>query len=389
MNPQRIKILFVETYRHAAGGQRGLLDLVQHLDKTRFDPVVLIQGPGNLKEGLDQRRVRHVRKRLEPFKNRWLPFSWMLGVFPVMQVLRDEKPDIVHSNHLYVGRYSGRAAQRLGIPSLVTLRLVHEPEIFDRYNRWETLRCHSCIVSNSDRGREVFESDPEIKAKIITIKNGMDLERFSPWGDRDARKREVARKYGMPEDALVITQIASMVPQKGNEDLLKAFSLLAKKYPRAHLMLVGGAFAGTDNSPTITQMAEAAGIAHRVHMTNYVWDVVELLNLTDISVLASRDREGLPRSIIEAMACANPVVGTDVGGMRELIRDGENGFLISTRNTALLADRLDMLLADETLRHKLGTKGLEIARENHDIRGMMRSYEKVYLSLVEESRSGT
>ena len=76
MSSRRIKILYVETYTHVAGGQQGLLDLVQYMDREEFEPVVLIQGRGRLQEELEKRGVRNICKRLEPFKNRWLPFSW-------------------------------------------------------------------------------------------------------------------------------------------------------------------------------------------------------------------------------------------------------------------------------------------------------------------------
>jgi glycosyltransferase involved in cell wall biosynthesis len=382
MSSKRVKILFTETYTHAAGGQRGLLDLVSHLDKTEFEPVVLIQGPGKLEEELDRKGIRHITKRMEPFKNRWLPFSWLLGVGPVVEVIRAERPDIVHSNHLYVGRYSGRAAHKLGIPCLVTLRLVHEPEIWDRYNRWETLRKHDRIVANSDEGRFVFESDPLVKTKIMTIKNGMDLERFRPAADRASLRRKVGLPYGIDEKSVVITQIASMVPQKGNEDLTREFIELAKVNPALHLFLVGGEFAGTDNTKVIRTMAEAAGLASRVHLTKYVWDVSELLNLTDISVLASRDREGLPRSIIEAMACGNPVIATDVGGSRELVRNGETGFLIQPRDGKTLREALATLIGDVALRQTMGECALKLARENHDIRAMIEKYQNVYRELL-------
>lgn len=382
MPQRRTKILYAETYTHAAGGQRGLLDLVTYLDKDEFEPVVLIQGPGKLKDELDRKGIRSVQRRLEPFKNRWLPFSWTLGVGPVARVIAEEKPDVVHSNHMYVGRYSGRAARKLGVPCLVTLRLVHEPEAWDRWNRWETLRIHDRIVANSDEGRKVFESDPVIRPKISTVKNGMDLERFKPSADRAAIRRERGGPYGIGEGSVVITQIASMVPQKGNEDLTRAFLELARENPALHLFLVGGDFAGTDNSATIRSLAAAAGLSERVHLTDYVWDVVGLLNLSDISVLASREREGLPRSIIEAMACGNPVVATDVGGSRELVADGKSGYLIAPRDGRALKEALAALVADPAKRKAMGEEGLKAARAHHDIRDMMARYQAIYRELA-------
>jgi glycosyltransferase involved in cell wall biosynthesis len=381
---KRLKILFVETYTHVAGGQKGLLDLVEYMNKDEFEPVVLVQGPGRLKDELDKRGVRSVSRRLEPFKNRWLPFSWLIGVRPVLKVIAEERPDVVHSNHLYVGRYSGRAARRAGVPCLVTLRLVHTPEMFDRQNRWDTLKCHDRVVSNSDEGRVVFESDPEVRTRILTIKNGIDLEKFRPLPNRAEMRKTLGRDFGLSENSLVIAQIASMVPQKGNEELTRVFIDLCGAHPDLdlHLILVGGPFGRTDNSSVVRKLAAEAGLEHRVHLTSYVRNVEAFLNLADISVLCSREREGLPRSIIEAMACGNPVVGTDVGAMRELIHDGENGYLIPASDEETLRARLDTLIRDADLRRRMGAEGLRIAREHHDIRIMLERYQAIYRELA-------
>lgn len=374
----------METYTHVAGGQKGLLDLVEYMDKDEFEPVVLLQGPGRLKDELDKRGVRSVMQRMEPFKNQWMPFSWLTGVRPVLKAIARERPDIVHSNHLYAGRFSGRAARRAGLPCLVTLRLVHEPVPFDRQNRWDTLKCHDRIVANSDEGRVVFESDPEVRARILTIKNGIDLGKFRPFPDRQETRRELGREFGLREDSLVIAQIASMVPQKGNEELTRVFVDLCRAHPGIdlHLILVGGAFGRTDNSAVVKRIAAEAGLEGRLHLTSYVRNVEAFLNLADISVLNSREREGLPRSIIEAMACGNPVVGADVGAMRELIRDGENGFLVPARDMNVLRQRLDTLVRDPSLRKKMGAAGLAIAREHHDIRKMLGRYQAIYRELA-------
>jgi len=382
MASQRIKVLYTETYTHAAGGQRGLIDLVTHLDHSAFEPIILLQGPGKLRDAFEKLGVHIIQKRLEPFKNRWLPGSWLMGVGAVRKAIREVRPDIVHSNHLYVGRYSGRAAKAMGIPSLVTLRIVHQPEVFDRYNRLQTLAVHDRAVANSEAGRQVLSAYPDLYAKTQTIKNGMDLQRFRPLGAKSDFKVKMGGKYGLEAGSVVITQVASMVPQKGNEDLTRVFIDLAKKYPAIHLFLVGGAFMGTDNSRSILAMAKDAGLNHRIHLTDYVWDVAEFLNMTDISVLCSRDREGLPRSIIEAMACGNPVIGTDVGGMRELIGDGKNGYLVKAGDSLSLQRKLEALIADESLRREMGLAGLAMAQQHHDIRVMMARYQDLYRELA-------
>ncbi len=381
---RRLKILFVETYTHVAGGQKGLLDLVEYMNKDEFEPVVLLQGPGRLKDELDKRGIRSISRRLEPFKNQWMPFSWLMGVRPVLRVISQEQPDVVHSNHLYAGRFSGRAAKRARLPCLVTLRLVHEPVPFDRQNRWDTLKCHDRAVANSDEGRIVFESDPEVKSRIITIKNGIDLKKFRPFDNRRELRDTLGKDFGLNPDSLVIAQIASMVPQKGNEELTRVFIELCRAHPGMdlHLILVGGSFGRTDNSAVVKRLAAEAGLEDRLHLTSYVRNVEAFLNLADVSVLNSREREGLPRSIIEAMACGNPVVGADVGAMRELIRDGKNGFLVPARDTDVLRQSLDTLIRDAALRERMGAEGLRIAREHHDIRKMLERYQAIYRELA-------
>jgi len=380
-----IRILHTETYTHVAGGQRGLLDLVTYMDKERFEPIVLLQGPGKLKEGLDKVGVRTVVRRLEPFRNRWLPFSWRLGVPACRKVIQEVQPDVVHSNHLYVGRYSGRAAQELGVPALVTLRLVHEPEAWDRWNRWETMRIHRKVVSNSLEGMRVHESDPLLAGKLMAIPNGIDLERFRPHPDALQLRREEGGRLGIPENAIVIAQVASLIPQKGCDLLLEAFLRLAATEPRLHLVFVGGSFGCTDSGPDLRKKARQAGMAERIHLTNFVWDVPEFLNLADISVLASREREGLPRALIEAMACGNPIVATRVGGNKELVPEGRNGTLIEPGSADALEAALRPLVADPELRQSQGAEGLKLAQERYGIRRMIREYEEVYEELAQDS----
>jgi L-malate glycosyltransferase len=380
---KRIRILFVETYTHVAGGQKGLLELVEHLDKNVFEPFVLIQGTGNLSKGLADRGIPFIVKRLEPFKNRWLPFSWLLGVRPVSQAIRELKPDIVHSNHLYVGRYSGRAAQAMGIPSVVTLRVVHAPEIFNKYNVEHTLQCHSQIVSNSYAGANVFGYLTHLQHKLTTIQNGMNLDRFKPVDTIQELKIKYTQSLGIPSDSIIITQIASVVRQKGNEVLTQAFASLCATHPNIHLVFVGGPFNRAYNGDVLKKMAQDYGITERIHFTDFVWNVTEFLNITDICVLASIRHEGLPRCLIEALACGKPAIGTNVGGVSEIIDDGVNGFVVPPNNVEALANALNTLLCDKAMRLSFGQAGLQKAQEYFDIKVMIQKYQAIYTRLVQ------
>lgn len=191
------------------------------------------------------------------------------------------------------------------------------------------------------------------------IGNGVDLARFRP--DPSARAA-VRAELGVPADAVVALMTGRLVAEKGYPELFQA----AGQVPGLHLWCVGSRLA-SDHADPIGPAIEAAqaALGPRLRLLGYRADVPRLLAAADLFTLPSH-REGMPRSIIEAMATSLPVVATDIRGSRELVADGGTGLLVPVGEAAALAAALSRLAADATLRAALGAAGHARAAARHD-----------------------
>ncbi|MEQ8206304.1 MAG: glycosyltransferase family 4 protein, partial [Woeseia sp.] len=175
----------------------------------------------------------------------------------------------------------------------------------------------------------------------VTIHKGHRLE----WYDQ---KPADLTELGLPADAFVITCVANYRPRKGVEVLVEAMSLLPDDIP-AHLLLVGNM-----SGPRLDRKISESPAAHRIHRPGYRKDAPSISAASDVFCLASTKREGLPRSVIEAMAYGVPPVVTDSGGSPELVVERESGLVVPVHDPAALASAFETLYRDPTLRKRMG-----------------------------------
>ncbi|GAF26381.1 glycosyltransferase [Moorella thermoacetica Y72] len=178
---------------------------------------------------------------------------------------------------------------------------------------------------------------------------GVDVDKFNSI----VSSRSLRDKLGLKADDIVITCIAELIPRKNHLFLLKAWSRLTKKICSAHLLLVGDG--------VLRQALECwvnGKSVSRVHFLGFRRDIPQLVQEANIVVLVSR-HEGLPRSLMEAMAAGKPVVASSVRGNRDLVDHGRTGFLVELGDVEGLAGYLELLARDENLRLALGRAGRE------------------------------
>jgi len=176
--------------------------------------------------------------------------------------------------------------------------------------------------------------------------------------------------------------VASLKPLKRHDVFLRAF---ARNLPRhdAHALIVGDGPARGDVERTVRDL----GIESRVTLTGVRDDVHEILRATDVSVLSS-DTEAFPVSILEAMACAVPVVATDTGSVHEVLKDGSNGRVVPRGDAAALATAIDDLLSNPRRARSMGESGRALVVERFSIEAMVRGYEDVIATSIERARQG-
>lgn len=225
-------------------------------------------------------------------------------------------------------------------------------------------RITDCIFTQS---REDYQAAVDLRIagreSVVHIGNGVDLGRFDPdrlGGERD----KVREKLGIHPGQPVLCMVGRVVREKGYLELVRAFAKVVRRLPGTILVMVGGVLesAHDDVSAELEQSIASLGLSEHVRHLSFQEHVEHILAASDVFVLPSH-REGMPRSVLEAMAMGLPVVATDIRGSREAVVDGATGTLVGVGDVDGLASAMTDLLADPERRAAYGARAKDIARE--------------------------
>lgn len=242
-------------------------------------------------------------------------------------------------------------------------------------NRFST---HVIAVSNSTRDFLV-EKEGVPKSRTTTIHNGIDLEKYQPRPEERARARE---RWNLPMDAFVVAGIGRLTYQKNFALFLEIAAEIVRRHPQAVFLLAG---TGEDEAALKAQ-AETLGLGDRVRFLGYVGDMPALWPALDCLLLTSR-YEGLPITILEAMACGVPMVASRLDGMIEILTDEHNADLVPPGEPAPYAERLSRLITDPALAARRAAAALATVRAGYSAPAMARAVESIYLRYLEPPRS--
>jgi glycosyltransferase involved in cell wall biosynthesis len=233
------------------------------------------------------------------------------------------------------------------------------------------------IVAVSQAVKDVlvgFGVDPR---KITVIYSGSDPGRYHSGLNGGAVRAEL----GIPGAAPLVGKIANFYHGwKGHDTFLEAARIVVSQIPDARFLLVGHE---TDGGKA-RAMVDRLGLSERVTLAGYRTDIPEVLSALDVSVNSPRAGEGLSGAIRESLAVGRPVVATDVGGNRELVRDGETGLLVSPDDPAALAAAVVRLLRDRDLAARLAGNGARFVRERLTVERMVEATEALYREVLAE-----
>jgi glycosyltransferase involved in cell wall biosynthesis len=288
--------------------------------------------------------------------------------------MRREQFDLVHV-HTPVAAFIGRLAARMArVPVVIYTAhgfYFHERmpplvnEVFVQAERIAARIGTDFLFTQSEEDRETAVRRKFLpQERLLTIGNGVDVRnQFDPRRFSDASRRAKRAELGLADDEIAILFLGRLVREKGIFDLLAAFE--RRQQRRAKLLLIGDCPKSERDRHSAAQLSRLLAGGSDVLPLGVRHDVPELLHASDIFVLPSY-REGMPRSIIEAMAMAKPVVATNIRGCREEVVDGETGFLVEVGDVVALSQRLDQLIADRDLRQRLGHSARRRAEVHFD-----------------------
>jgi glycosyltransferase involved in cell wall biosynthesis len=345
------------------GAETLLLNLVRKMDRRRFAPeIVCLKEKGPLGEELSAEMPVHHGLLAHKFDLRVLARLWNL-------MRRRPRADAVITVGAGDKMFWGRMAAKLaGVPVIASaLHSTGWPDGVGRLNRLLTRWTDAFIGVADAHARHLVETEGFPAAKVHTIHNGVDCERFTP---QDAST--VRHELGITDDAPVVGILAALRPEKNHELFLAGAKRILAEFPTAEFLIIG-------DGPRRSELEAAAGtlgVANVTHFLGSRSDVPAVLAACDLVALTSHN-EAAPVSILEALSVGVPVVASNVGSVKESVIQDQTGRLFPPGDVAAYASQAIALLADPTLRRRMGAEGRRRVIERWSLQAMVRGYEQL------------
>lgn len=303
-------------------------------------------------------------------------------IWRIRSALKADKPDILHTHLIHADVFGAVAGLLAGVPALVVSR--HNDDLFRHYAPVKLLngliwrRASAGIAISEAIRRFCIEVEGAAAEKITTVHYGMPLP---PEVDAKAVRAALRQELNAPPDALIAGLVCRLVEQKGVIYALEAFAQLADLYPDARLVIVG------DGGLRAELEAEAGrlGVRARTHFLGWRDDAARLMAGFDVFLMPSL-WEGFGIVMLEAMAQAIPIIGSNVSAIPEVIIPYETGYLPPPRDPEALASAVDALFADRALRRYMGLLGQDRLETEFSAEKMIEATAGVYEKLSAVSR---
>jgi sugar transferase (PEP-CTERM/EpsH1 system associated) len=358
-------VLYLITELSTGGAQAALLRLLKRLDRDRFSPTVACLYNG---DGAVAQEIRALG--IDVFDAQMRNKADLPALLRLYRHVRRIRPAILHTSLFHAnlpGRVLGRIA---GVPIIICSErtMAMEPQWRYRVNRW-TIGLVDRVIAVSDSVRDFCVSHIGLPAeKLVVIYNGVELPKGPFPSPREARAG-----LGLPAEGPVIGAVSRLEPVKGTSFLIQALA----QVDNATLVVIGD---GAERT-ALKALAQDLGVAGRIQWTGHRRDVPTLLPAFDLYVQPSL-HEGMPNTILEAMAAGLSVVATAVGGTPEVVDDGITGLLVPPRDPDALAGAITALLRDPSLRHKMGRAGPERVKDHFSLEQMVQQTQALYECLL-------
>ena len=385
----RVKLLRVIARLNVGGPALHVAYLTEGLADRGYDTTLvtgsLAHGEESMAQVAENRGARivmlpHLARDISPLND-------ALAVFRLAELIRKERPQILHTHTAkagFVGRIAALLAGNARPPIVVhtfhghVLRGYFNPFVtlgFRTLERWLASGTTKLIAVSPEVRDDLVRLGVAPQEKFAVIRLGIELgERV---GGGDDVRRETRRQLGIGPDAFVVGWVGRMTAVKRTDDVLRAFRELLDRDVDAWLCLVGD---GPDRAH-MERRAHELGIARRCLFVGYQDDVAPYYEAIDALLLPSVN-EGTPVSVIEALAAGRPAVATRVGGVPDVVRDGVDGFLADVGDASTLADRLAELARDPERRAEMGREGREHVVQRYAVDRLVDDVDRLYRELL-------
>lgn len=361
-----IRTIHIDTARTWRGGQNQALLTVKGL-RALGHPTMLVAHPDG-----ELRRRAPQDTDLVPLAPRFevdFHAAWKLA-----RIIRAFNPALLHAHDPHG---VALAALALGFrmpwppPLLVASRRVDFRLAGHTLSRAKYRQVNRFICASAAIGR-ILAGDGIEPERIVTVHEGVNLQHVA-----DAPPQSIHETFWLPHGAPVVLNVAALVPHKGQRYLIDAFAGVVRKVPDARLVILGQG----ELQESLTRQVHHHALEKHVLLPGFRTDVLSLMKTADIFTMSSV-MEGLGTSLLDAMACARPIVATDTGGIPEVVVHDETGLLVPPKDADALADALVTLLKDEERARRYGAAGYERVHRRFSVEHMVNETVTVYERLI-------
>ena len=384
MTRRKTRVLHLITQLELGGAQQNTLYCTANHDRSLFD-VDLIAGAGGRLD-VEAREIEDARVQIVPWLRHQIdPWHDGEALLRLRSYMVANRIDVVHTHSSKAGILGRLAAHLAGVPLVV--HTVHGWSFNDTQSAMRrrtyvalerlaagfTDRIFVVSSENREKGLSLGIGRP---GQYEVVHSGIDVDQFRR---PDTERRVVRRSLGYGDDHVVVGTVACMKPQKAPLDFVRAAAEAHRRDDRLRFFIAGDG----PLRPAVEAEVDRLGLSEVVQLLGWRRDVVDLLHAMDVFLLTSLF-EGLPRSVLQAMAAGVPVVATAVDGTPEVVHSRETGLLIPPSRPDLASQAVLEVVGDRLLRDTCVEQASRLLTRDFEIRQMVRRLDRLYLEALED-----
>jgi len=390
---EKIKVAHIIARLDKGGSAENTLLTVKGLDREIYD-VILIRGL-SIESNMAEDEVRVVGKSVREAEGKGVrvitipslvrriqPFYDLKAFFALIKILLYERPHIVHTHTSKAGILGRGAAFFARVPIIVHTPHGHvfwgyfgrlKTGIFILLEKISALITDRLVVLTEQEKNDHLHFHIAPENKFSEVHSGINLDRFS---NTSVDPAAMKKKLTIPEGNLVVGTTGRLTHIKGHRYLIEAAGKIVSSKPDTTFVFLGDG----ELLDELKNMASISSIEENIKFLGWRQDVAEVMSTFDVFVLPSLN-EGMGRVLVEAMALGKSIVASDIGGIPDLVVDGDNGYLVPVGDVEVLAVRIRTLLDDPRKREKMGNAGRRYA-DKYSLEEMMKKIDRLYRELL-------
>ncbi len=378
---RKYNIIFIIDGLGMGGAERLMVPILRDMDRECFEPRVCVL---QIKDG--NPIAGDLRSLGIPVDLILVPHLRDVSALPrLYKYLKDVEADLVHTQLELADVMGNLAAKFLRLPSVSTMHTMPSQDMKLKSRLHQSVELFALryfcniVVSVSEEARKFYLDNSNIPPeKFLTIYNGIDLSLFENL-DYQKERIKIRREFNIPSNAKLLITVAVLRELKGIQFMIHALPSVLSEYPEVYYLVVGDG----SHHAFLEEEVDKAGVRDRVIFAGQRSNIPQLLAASDLFVLPTLT-EALPTVLAEAMAARLPIIASAVGGVPEMVLDGESGILLPIGDSKALAAACISLVADAERRKVMGERGWQIVAEKFNVHAQSNKLKDLYLDLIKK-----